>query len=413
MIRRTHAARATARPARSAYRRDPATWVSFGALFAFGVLNSTLGPVMPYLRQSEHLSYVVVALHQVAFATGGMAAGVLAASGGGRRRRTITVGLAGGALAGVLLGYGRVLPVTLVAALLMSGLATAALIRVWGLLADLHGSQRAVAMTEGEVAVSLAGILTPALVSVCAASWVSWRFSFMVALVLVTTAAVVVSMTPLPDARADGVDPDVHPAVDPAEDSVEHARAPGRQSALGGDDHRPMVRGLVTIFAVVALEFTLSFWAASYLHDDVGIARNVSVAMVSGLYAANLLGRLVASRIARRWSAEQVLLLSMVISLIGVPVLLGAHGAVVAGIGLLLTGAGIGGMFPLASSMHVAASRETADQAMGQILAVAGIGQIVGPLVTGALAQGIGLRGSLLVLPVLILVAATTVRPAR
>jgi predicted MFS family arabinose efflux permease len=59
--------------------------------------------------------------------------------------------------------------------------------------------------------------------------------------------------------------------------------------------------------------------------------------------------------------------------------------------------------------MHVTASSHTADQALGQILTVAGLGQIAGPLVAGALAQATGLRVSLLVLPALILLAAATI----
>jgi MFS family permease len=150
------------------YRRNPATWVAFAALFAFGLLNAMLGPVLPYLRRSEHISYIVGALHQVAFAVGGMTAGLLATRSRGPRRRTIALGLTGAALAGLLLAYGGILPATIVAALLISAFGTAALIRTWALLSDLHTAHRAVAMTEGEVAVSLAGVLTPALVSVCA-----------------------------------------------------------------------------------------------------------------------------------------------------------------------------------------------------------------------------------------------------
>jgi hypothetical protein len=73
-----------------------------------------------------------------------------------------------------------------------------------------------------------------------------------------------------------------------------------------------------------------------------------------------------------------------------------------------VTGIGIGGTFPLAAAIHVATSRLTADQALGQILAVAGIGQITGPLAAGALAQATGLRTGLLVLPALVLLAAAT-----
>jgi hypothetical protein len=45
---------------------------------------------------------------------------------------------------------------------------------------------------------------------------------------------------------------------------------------------------LLIVFAIVALEFSLSFWLASYLHDDIGLARDAAAVTVSGLYAANL-----------------------------------------------------------------------------------------------------------------------------
>jgi MFS family permease len=83
---------------------------------------------------------------------------------------------------------------------------------------------------------------------------------------------------------------------------------------------------------------------------------------------------------------------------------------VVAGVGLAVTGIGIGGTFPLASALHVAASPRTADQALGEILTVAGVGQILGPLLAGALAQGAGLRVGLVLLPALVLLAAATTR---
>ena len=379
-----------AAPADQAYRRDAATWVAFAALFGFGIVYAMLGPVLPYLRQSEHISYVVGALHQVGFAVGGITAGILATRSSAPRRRTIAIGLAGAAAAGLLLGYGRILPVTIVAALLVNVFATAALIRMWALVADLHPVHRTVAMSEGEVAVSFAGVLTPAVVSLCAATLVGWRFSFVVAFVVVVACAGAVGATRLPDVGG------------PARSE------PRVRAARDENDRRTQWRSLMTIFAIVALEFALSFWAASYLHDDVGIARDTSVALVSALYAANLVGRLVASRLARRLPAPVLLRLSLATALVGLPFLLGAENIAVAVVGLAVTGMGIGGTFPLASSLHIAASHRTADQALGQILTVAGVAQIVGPLAAGAVAQAAGLRLGLLVLPVLVLLAAAT-----
>jgi hypothetical protein len=87
-----------------AYRRDAFTWTAFGALFAFGYLNAVLGPSLPYLRSVEHISYLVGALHQVAFSIGAGVAGALSARGPDRAGRRIAIagGLVGGGLAGRL-----------------------------------------------------------------------------------------------------------------------------------------------------------------------------------------------------------------------------------------------------------------------------------------------------------------------
>jgi MFS family permease len=365
------------------YRRDAFTWTAFGALFAFGYLNALLGPSLPYLRAAEGIPYLVGALHQAAFAVGGGLAGALSARDRIplRRAPVIAGGLTGAALAGLAVGYGQIAPITFGGAFFMGLLATLALIRVWAALADAHGSRRAVAMTEGEVAVSLAGIATPLLIGALAAGAATWRLAFAIGTVIAALAAAGVLRADVPVTR---------PVT----------RAPARRGRV-----QPT---LVIIFAIVGLEFALSFWLASYLNDDVGLARATAVAMVSGLYASNLLGRLAASRLARRHTPERLLAVALAAVLAGLPFLLAATGTTAAVAGIVLAGAGIGALFPLTSSLHVQASRRTADGALGETLIVAAFGQTAGPLVAGAIAQATTLRAGLLVLPALTLLAATS-----
>ncbi len=165
---------------------------------------------------------------------------------------------------------------------------------------------------------------------------------------------------------------------------------------------------LVIVFAIVTLEFGLSFWLATYLNDDVGLNRGTSVVMVSGLYASNLLGRWVASRAARTQPAERLLGVALATVLAGLPLLLLARAATAAAAGILLAGAGIGALFPLTSSLHVRTGGRTADGAMGDILTVAALGEIAGPLAAGAIAQSVNLRAGLLILPAATLLAAAT-----
>ncbi|MFZ0377909.1 MAG: MFS transporter [Solirubrobacteraceae bacterium] len=364
------------------YRRDAFTWTAFGALFAFGYLMAILGPALPYIRSVEGIPYLVGVLHQVAWAVGGGLAGVLSARGRVRlgRRAMIAIGIAGGALAGLALGYGEIAPVTIAGAFLMGLLATLALIRVWAALADAHAARRAVAMTEGEVAVSLAGVATPLLIAGLAATAATWRLAFAIGTVTGLAAAAAVLRTHVPAPK---------PAL---RDRPRRGRA------------QPT---LVIIFAIVALEFALSFWLASYLNDDVGLARDTAVALVSGMYAANLLGRVTASRLARTQTPERLLVIALGTVLAGLPFLLAATSATAVVPGIMIAGTGIGALFPLTSSLHIQASGRTADSALGQTMTVAAFGQTSGPLVAGAIAQVSSLRAGLLVLPVLTLLAAT------
>ena len=373
-----------------AYRREPITWVAFVELMSFGVLNAGLGAALPFLRDAEHISYLAGALHQVAFAIGGGLAGILTARVQRMPGRSWAIrgGLLGAAVAWIAVGYGDRLAITASAAFLVSLLATAALIRLWAVLADVHGSRRAVAMAEGEVWVSLGGIISPLLIAEMAGTAFGWRFAFVLAALLVAATVLFTLRVPIPP-------------------PVAHTSPESRTDRWSGRRFPPL---LVVVFAIVALEFALTFWLASYLADDVGLSRQLAVTMVSGLYAANLLGRVLASRFAHRFRVELVLAGALAVVLLGLPILLTAQNAVTAELGLAIAGIGIAATFPLTSALHVATSRHGADAAMGQVLAIASVGQMCGPLVVAVFAQVSNLRVGLIALVGFTLLAAGALR---
>ena len=372
------------------YRRNPITWVAFVELLSFGVLNAGLGAALPFLRDAEHFSYLGGVLHQVAFSVGGGLAGMLTARARHMPGRpwTIRGGLLGAAVAWLGVGYGDRLAITASAAFLVSLLATAALIRLWAVLADVHGPRRAVAMAEGEVWVSLGGIISPLLIAAMAGTAFGWRSAFVLAALLVAATVLFTLRVPIP------------PPV---------ARTPP-ESGTDRSSRRRFPPLLVVVFAIVALEFALTFWLASYLADDVGLNRQLAVTMVSGLYAANLLGRVLASRLAQRFRVEPVLAGALAVVLLGLPILLTAQNAVTAELGLAIAGVGIAATFPLTSALHVATSRHGADAAMGQVLAIASVGQMCGPVVVAVLAQVSNLRVGLIPLVGFTLLAAGALR---
>jgi MFS family permease len=172
----------------------------FSGLFGFGVLNAILGPALPYLRAEEHLSYVPGALYQLAFALGGGLAGVLAIRVEARLGRGVTIrfGLVLAAVAGLAVGYGDTIEITVPAAFFMSLFASSALVRMWAALADVHRQRRTVAMTEGEVTVSLGGIVVPLILAGVAATVLAWRFAFVAGAAVVIAAVLAMGAVRIP-----------------------------------------------------------------------------------------------------------------------------------------------------------------------------------------------------------------------
>src|SRR5262249_39174246 len=143
-----------------------------------------------------------------------------------------------------------------------------------------------------------------------------------------------------------------------------------------------------------------------------GLDRGAAVALVAALYGANLTGRLLASRLARRVEAERLLALALATALVGLPILLLARAAGPATLGFVIAGIRIGAMFPLTSSLHVAGSGRDADAALGQVLVVAAFGQTFGPLAVAIIAQAATLRAGLAVLPAFVLLAVASLAVA-
>lgn len=250
----------------------------------------------------------------------------------GSRTLVLRVGLAGIALAGIGLAYVNAFVLTFAAAFVMSLLGTSATIRFWAALADVHKDARTVAMTEGEVSVSIGGILAPLAISGAAATALGWRFGFVLgaaatAVVLAGSAIIAI----------------------PAEQRPHQVERPdpGGRAVRGGLP--PM---LVVVVAVVALEWSVSFWLATYLSADVHLRLGVAVVMVSVLYAASLASRLIASRLARQVTARRLLLISLAVAFAGLVSLLVASDAAMTAVAVAITGLGIGGTFPLTSSLQ-------------------------------------------------------------
>ncbi len=374
-----------------AFVRDRTTLVLYAALGAFGALQVVPSLATPALREEFGYSYGLSSAHLSLYAAGSILPGLVGAAATRRygRRAVLVVGLLGFALGVGLLTAGRTPWATLGASLLAGALGTLVLVAVQAGLADHHGEHRAVAFVESNAMASVGTTLAPLAVGGLALATGSWRWGVGLIALLAVGVAVLARTTEMPQ-----------PVVEQHEDAGR--RLPGAARA-----------GVALVFCGVVLEWSVSFWGATYLRDVVGLPRSTAVTSMALFFGAMLTGRIAGALLARRRTPEQLLVVALltVAAGLGLAAVTTAVPAVLTA--LVLLGLGVSVLFPLGLSLAVAAAPHAAASVSGRCVTAGSLAVLLGPLVVGRLADAVGLRQALLVLPVTALAAAPLLRASR
>jgi fucose permease len=379
-----------ATPAAPPFSRDRTTLVLYACLGVFGALQVVPGLITPALRDQFGYGYTLASLHVTAFAGTGVVAGLLAPRldrliG---RRAVLLLGLVGMAAGVAALTAGRGPVSTLAAAGLTGLLGTLIIVAVQSALSDHHGERRAVAFTESNVLASVGTTAAPLVVGAAAAGLGSWRWGV---LALGGSALLVAVLT-----RRTSV-----PATAPL---VEGA------PASGGPLPAAARAGVGLVFTGVVLEWSISYWGATYLREDVGLSRATAVTAMTCFFAAMLLGRITTGVLVRRRDPVQLVALSLGVVGAGLAVHAATTATAPALVGLVLLGFGVAALFPLGLSLAVTGAPDRPAEVSGRCVVAGSTAVLLGPLVVGQLADAVGLRAALLVLPVAALAAAVLLR---
>ena len=374
------------------FRRDQLTWLAYLMLAWFAYLQAAPGLVIAHLRDELDLSYSAGGLHVAAFAAGSLVAGVISA----RLERAVgrrTLFWSSAALMGagtVGLAVGRVAAATVGSVLLMGLGGGLLLVTIQAALADHHGARRAVALTEANVAASIAYLVLIGLLSLTAALHVGWRAALLVP-------PVVLVLAWWTNRRL---------AIDaPPPSTVEHDRLPG-----------VFWIAATMLFCMVAAEWCITAWGASFVADAAGVSADTAVGLMAGFFGGVVTGRAIGSRLTRRHDPERLLALALAVTAAGFAVLWPSTGPVQALVGLSLLGIGLGNLFPMGLSVTVALAPARAALASGRAVATTSFAVLLAPLTVGALADATSLTAALGVVPVALVLAAVglvLVRRAR
>ncbi len=352
--------------------RDRYTLLAYAMLGYFAYLQAAPGVAMPLLRDDLDLSYTVGGMHISALALGMVLAGLSADRVVARwgRRNVFWGGGAGMAVGALLLVTGPHAAFTIAGMFIMGLLGTALLATVQSGLADRHGADRAIALTESNVVAAAITILPPLLVGGFERIGIGWRGAF-VAMVLAWGAAFLTQRsTPIPAS---------HP----------------RKNVSGGTDRAlPPIFWLYWLGLVlgVATEWSVIAWSADFL-VDVGDLRKADASLVMTLFfLAMTLGRALGSYLTRRMDVVRLLFATMSVGLAGYVMLwlVPVTGLMIAG--LFVTGLGIANMFPFLLSITVGTAPEQSDVASSRITLGAGLAILLAPQILGTAADQTGIQ---------------------
>jgi predicted MFS family arabinose efflux permease len=351
----------------------------------------SVGVVLGELRDEFAISGVIAALHGSTFGIGLLVCGVWGVAFVDRVGRSSAMRLAAGSMVAGITAFclGPSWPITL-AGTALGGFGGALLVMMMpGLISDHHGENRAAAFAAANGAPGVAGVAFSLVIGFTLAAGGSWRVSYLSLTALITVALVVVA----------------YPVAMPSENREGHF-------SLAHFRNRNVRVPFLFIVNAVLTEFTVGVWAVVYL-KEVGNTSGGKASALGAVFGLTMfLGRVALPATMRRFGAA-TLTVSFTMLAVGALVMCLAPGLPAKVIGLTIVGWGGAPLYPLTvDRLYRRAEAEVDSVSLGAICALAsGTAVTIGPLAMGVVADAVGLRWAILVVPALAALGALTQRP--
>ena len=363
------------------FRRDRLTWITYVLLAWFAYLQAAPGLVIVHLREELGLSYSAGGLHVAAFAGASMVAGMISPRLERAVGRRTLFWSAAALLAAATIGLtlGRVATVTVGSVLIMGLGGGLLLVSIQAVISDHHGEDRAIALTEANVAASIAYVALIGALSLTAALDAGWRVALLASLVI--------------------------PALMWWTNRWLAIDAPPLSRVAQGRLPAAFWIAAAMLFCMTAAEWCITAWGATFAEDAAGVSTNTAVALMGGYFGGVLAGRTLGSRLTRRHDPARLLALALAVAAAGFAVLWPSTGPAQALVGLSLLGIGLGNLFPMGMSVTVALAPGRAVLASGRSVGMTSLAVLLAPLTVGTLADATSLTAALGVVPVLLVLA--------
>ncbi len=142
------------------------------------------------------------------------------------------------------------------------------------------------------------------------------------------------------------------------------------------------------------------------MREVLGLSEQRSILVLSLFWVGIVAARLVLARLLRLWPAAAVLPGFLTLALAGAGLLLAVPGTAAAAVGLFLLGAGLSAGYPVLLGFLGGLFRDLTGTAFSAVFVMALVGGSSLSYLTGILGDRLGLRASLVIVPVALLAQA-------
>ena len=368
---------------RPAYVRDRFTWMIYLSLGYFAYLQTVPGPTVPFLRDELQMNYTVTGLHLTAFALGMLLIGLVGERVIARFGRYYSFwgGLFGMAIGAVLIIFTWHPFVSMAGMFVMGFIGTILLTTLQSSIADYHGENGTIGLTESNVIAVIFAAISPQIIALGEQTdGLGWRFAWWVMVFFGIGLFAVFGRVAFPS-----------PTL--AKEQQSNARPLSTLFWLYWS---------VVVFSI-ALEWSLIYWGADFLQNIALLPATQASSLMSLFFVAMIIGRIVGGRLVQRYDARVFLWVAIVTFALGFSLFWLMPSPVVRVLGLFIAGVGSANLYPLTLSIAIKVSGNQADKASSRVVFGVGLSIVVFPQVLGGLADQVGIWNAFGIVPILLI----------
>jgi len=161
------------------------------------------------------------------------------------------------------------------------------------------------------------------------------------------------------------------------------------------------------LFLQSGMEITVGGWTSTFAREALALNGRAALFFLSLYWLGMMSARLMLGSLLKTVAPLRVLAFSLATSMLGVLLLITAHATTLAAIGVFLVGAGFAAVFPVVLGWLGERYQALSGTAFSIALVMALTGGMLLPYATGLISERFGMRASLIIVPIALLLSST------